>query len=675
MAKNYGSIDEEKQKMINNQIALDVLDKDFFPNNPFGESFDESFWKSVFDLYQDGEGEKNWAEALSEVRVSFLTEKFKKSGQDVIFGLMTVYDNFYNEAVRQDQLELLPSFIQQLSELVNLILNKDYDQSKKSGRKSTYSKFVKCTDSKKTVLHLAAERNLKQIASHLISLYPGQCYIKSSGTIGKKIALELALTEYHDSTAALLIHNMLNERVRQLFQFDEAIGRCKFSFAAIAGNEKMKDTVLAVLDCLINPDFPYVPVPPGEETEAAWSKIPDMPMRYHIYYLLLDGDDNGRPAKIKDVKTGKFVKNKDFNQSTKSALQQIAESPYNDDIIVHPAIRLLVQRKWKEYGHFRIKMQCVFYLIYLLLMSLAFFLSINDNNRANYSTTKNKIRGVCEALTLIISVIYFISEIDQMFKERLMYWKDFYNYMDLLGLSLVIALLPIKWLTVDMITGTPSAVEWICASIAYLVNFLRVIKYFPAYRQIGVYAKTFAKILYTDISKFFLLYSVVMAAFTGSVILALKASKDGFSKAGLTGWLVLLQEIRALTEGQGFHDSYAGVFSVGLIILLMVNMFVVIVMLTNILIGQLSYRYENALDNAKIQYDIDKTKTLTRMENSRFKCWNSRVKYYVDAAYITETAVVQELLNDWESIAPAKFNDDGKESVRSLMKKFCSKKF
>lgn len=57
MAKNYGSIDEEKQKMINNQIALDVLDKDFFPNNPFGESFDESFWKSVsaaqdsFDIF------------------------------------------------------------------------------------------------------------------------------------------------------------------------------------------------------------------------------------------------------------------------------------------------------------------------------------------------------------------------------------------------------------------------------------------------------------------------------------------------------------------------------------------------------------------------------------------------------------------------------------------------
>ena len=52
------------------------------------------------DLYQDGEGEKNWGEAVSEVRVTFLMERYHQSGNDVILGLMTDvvmgYDNVYS---------------------------------------------------------------------------------------------------------------------------------------------------------------------------------------------------------------------------------------------------------------------------------------------------------------------------------------------------------------------------------------------------------------------------------------------------------------------------------------------------------------------------------------------------------------------------------------------------
>ena len=64
-----------------------------------------------------------------------------------------------------------------------------------------------------TALHMVSERNLTNIAQHLINLYPGQCYIKSSGNVGKKIALELSLEKQMDSVSALLIKNMLNERL------------------------------------------------------------------------------------------------------------------------------------------------------------------------------------------------------------------------------------------------------------------------------------------------------------------------------------------------------------------------------------------------------------------------------------------------------------------------------
>ena len=45
----------------------------------------------------------------------------------------------------------------------------------------------------------------------------------------------------------------------------------------------------------------------------------------------------------------------------------------------------------------------------------------------------------------------------------------------------------------------------------------------------GLYAKTFAKIMYTDISKFLLVYFVVMWAFAVSVYIALHATTQ---KAG-----------------------------------------------------------------------------------------------------------------------------------------------
>ena len=53
----------------------------------------------------------------------------------------------------------------------------------------------------------------------------------------------------------------------------------------------------------------------------------------------------------------------------------------------------------------------------------------------------------------------------------------------------------------------------------------------------------------------------------------------------------------------------------------MVNMLVVLIMLVNMLIAQLSWRYEQAQNDAAIQYDIDKTVMVTKLERSYFKRW------------------------------------------------------
>lgn len=66
-------------------------------------------------MCKDGEGEKNWADAVLEIRVIKLIKRYKEANKDIIVGLMlNSYDRFYQEIVEQDQLELLPSFVQQV---------------------------------------------------------------------------------------------------------------------------------------------------------------------------------------------------------------------------------------------------------------------------------------------------------------------------------------------------------------------------------------------------------------------------------------------------------------------------------------------------------------------------------------------------------------------------------
>ena len=101
-----------------------------------------------------------------------------------------------------------------------------------------------------------------------------------------------------------------------------------------------KKTVLAVLDKLINPHWPYLPQSKEDdenqsEIERALSSVPDDPMNYDFFYHILEADDNGRQPKIEvatevdehgaAIKT-QMVPNGKFNHKSMSCLRCIAES-------------------------------------------------------------------------------------------------------------------------------------------------------------------------------------------------------------------------------------------------------------------------------------------------------------------------------------------------------------
>ena len=65
----------------------------------------------------------------------------------------------------------------------------------------------------------------------------------------------------------------------------------------------MQKTILAVLDSSVNANFPFIAENPEQKAQEkeAWSKMGStLPLCYNFYFQLLDGDDQGKPAKIYD---------------------------------------------------------------------------------------------------------------------------------------------------------------------------------------------------------------------------------------------------------------------------------------------------------------------------------------------------------------------------------------
>ena len=82
---------------------------------------------------------------------------------------------------------------------------------------------------------------------------------------------------------------------------------------------------------MINPDWHgIVPVNENDKEkskEEQWSKIPDIPMRYHFFYRILDGDTLGRPPKTDD---GRIAKEDDFDFKVSSCFEGLLRSPHKE---------------------------------------------------------------------------------------------------------------------------------------------------------------------------------------------------------------------------------------------------------------------------------------------------------------------------------------------------------
>nr|XP_058942650.1 uncharacterized protein LOC131770949 [Pocillopora verrucosa] len=607
---------------------------------------------------------------MDEVHVERLIQKYKGGGELNGEDPALLFLKKWPASTKYiDSPEKLPGLEQKINRLLEILLESELNSEDR------YGAFQDEDDkTRKTLLHYAAELGFLHVTKTLVKKCPLLLAVKTTDQrkpVVKRAMLpvELAILAENDEVAAFLVRAMWYQRAQCLFSW--RLDKKKnhkpsfFSFKAIVENPKMKKTVVAVLDQMVNPHWPYLPqrqenYETEEEREAiegVWKTITDDPLNYHFYYHILDGDEGGRPPKILASDGHQQTEKKYFNWKDKSCLHAIAKSN-NKEALQHPVVRMLIKTKWKSYGHLCLSIQAALYCIFLLCMSYSLLHASTKLDPTHYSGALDSLRGFCEFVTLLMVVFYICEEINQIRIEGRSYFTEWMTLFDWLGLLLILCIAPLRYMD--------HKAQWMVTSLAFLFNFLRIFKFSCVSRTTGLYTQTLAKIILHDVTRSMAVFIVICFSFCGALTLSLcySGSKENQELRGFGE--VFMSGFRALFEQYPMVQNYSP-FNWLSVLLMMAYMGTVTVILLNILIAQMSTTYTQAKKVARLEYDVDRILQLTRME--RFPFLNLRVKYYKEGDWISEMKLAKELLEFSEDRSPWESVEEKLNEIRDLMRK------
>ncbi|CAH3129400.1 unnamed protein product, partial [Pocillopora meandrina] len=618
------------------------------------DQFDEEFWIKVHEKQNKG---LSWNRAMDEVHVERLIQKYKDGGElDGEDPALLMLKQWPGSEKYKDDSDKLRALEQQINRILEILLESEINTGNR------YESFRDEDDeTNKTLMHYAAEHGFLHVTKTLVRKCPELLVVKTEEQLKPvekraMLPVELAIVTENDDVAAFLVRVMWHERVQGLFSWTQGDitnpQPSSFNFKAIIENPKMRKTIVAVLDQMVDPHWPYLPkrqenYETEEEREAiegVWNTISDDPLNYHFYYHILEGDEGGRPPKIIASDEHKEMENKYFNLNDKSCLHAIAKSN-NKEALQHPVVRMLIKTKWKSYGHLFLSLQVALFCIFLLCMSYSLLHASTKVDPTHYSGALDSLRGFCEVVTLLMVVFYICEEINQIRIEGRCYFTEWMTLFDWLGLLLILCIVPLRYMD--------HKAQWMVTSLAFLFNFLRIFKFSCVSRTTGLYTQTLAKIILHDVTKSMAVFIVIFFSFCGALTLSLCYSGSSENQELRGFGDVLISGFRALSEQYPMAQNYSP-FNWLSVLLMMAYMGTVTVILLNILVAQMSTTYTQAKKVAHLEYDVDRILQLTRME--RFPFLNLRVKYYKEGDWISEMKLAKELLefredrNPWESV-------------------------
>ncbi|XP_069101443.1 transient receptor potential cation channel subfamily V member 5-like [Argopecten irradians] len=452
----------------------------------------------------------------------------------------------------------------------------------------------------RTPLHYAVEQNFKGVCIKLLEhdAWP------NARDHDNVMPYTIAYDNGNDDVASLLILYMPNSEVRQLYTFD-GHKASEFSFHTLL-QKNMQKTVLAVLDCMID------------------SRSASGHMR--VYYQVLDGDEEGRSP----LQEG-------FNHKSKSPLQILAKGG-NKNIVYHDVVRLLIRRKWKEYARLRFEVNSLVYCLTLITMAFSAIVAAMSPDPAKYDKPLQIGRGVCEAWTVLIILVTLFQEFNQFRKQRLEYWTDAFNWIDMSSALLLVTVVPLR------IVERPE--QWPVFSVGFLLWTLRIFKYAAVFRQTGAYAQILWRIFIHDFIQFTIVFTVILLAFSGSLILSLRG-EDSLNTNPDTDsfWKILFLGVRILIEAERIIEYNE--LSPMSCILMVLFLFTCCVVLLSILIAQLSDTYQHVQQDAQRGLEVNRAWIVARVElNSFILGKDHRTTYYKEYEDICD---VKHVLERWQT--------------------------
>ena len=457
----------------------------------------------------------------------------------------------------------------------------------------------------------------------------------------------------------------MNVRVCNLFTPDFIENsrelKARYNLGKIVAKGKMKKTVVAVLDACVSPSIPclttdwsYMPIEKERELEERlWPKEPRADLRYRYSYQILECDVDGRSGQNPHSDS----------PSTFHIISNYGDSSTGEGVAKHMLFRNLIRSKWERYGQRTVLCNMVAFLVYLLALTVGLTYSARHMTRISNTTTiclydfKNSedvIRLVSEIVYLVFTLIYLINEIYHLWWNvqirikcdktgTFIMWAKVLPLPALVEIAALISIIATWTLQIANLHAYSLPV----ASLAYLVICAEVFTYFCLNKTYGIYKNTLKEIIKIDILQYFVVIIPIVLMF--SVSLFVMASALHF-KPEWGIWSIVMLSLRAFVEGKEFEEDEID-YPVLFFFLLLVSMFMIMIVMGNLLIAQITDRYSKAKRIAEVQCEVDRAKMLTRIESLPMMR-GLRERNYMKEMYVRHEELAKDLREDATCYAP-----------------------
>ena len=379
--------------------------------------------------------------------------------------------------------------------------------------------------------------------------------------------------------------------------------------------------------------------------------------------------------------SGFLPDNPQFNFRSKTILHKLFECA-ETEVKYHPLVNIVVNKKISIYRNWYL-FSFLLYFVYLLFLSYALFQGTTSCDPLYYLNVFDFLRLFSEIVVIFYVIYFFLSEIVEFWVDwyntiqeksidnqgnepikpekksskfsnllqatdkktfyfltaTYSYFSDLYNFLDISSIVSVLFVFVLR------LSGSP--VQWIFASIMYIINIFRLFKYIRIIPALGAYSVIIFRIFLIDMPKFLTVFIIVFFGFYGGALLALRFSpittdptndplsinctSTSLTFFGHTNVFrdLMISGVLLLVDGgaSGYEAdiilSYHWYFE----IVYIASAFLISVVLSNILIAQLTATYSQISVQNELHYKLELVVTLEHSSNLFFFCGTRPRRY------------------------------------------------